>query len=137
MTDILNKDLLHALNQRARLFQKSMNHVLKDHGLFASQWSILFCLRKFGPMTQTDVSHYLHVEAPTVTRTLIKMEDSGWIARKQGTDKRARLIELTTKAEEEFLSIQHSVEELEEHILENFTMEEKQQFYNLLHKMQE
>lgn len=133
--NISNQDVLHSLNQQTRSFQKAMNKELKEHGLYGAQWTILFCLHTFGAMTQTGISRYLHVEAPTVTRTLVKMEKTGWIVRKQGTDKRERLIEQTEKAEEHFPAIKESIETLEHYLLEDFTEEEKQQLYQLLHKM--
>lgn len=109
MMDISNQDVLHSLNQRSRLFSKLLNTQLKDHGLFSSQWSILFCIHHFGSMTQTDIWKYLNVEAPTVTRTLAKMEKNGWISRRPGDDKRERIIELTDLAKDNFFSIKQSV----------------------------
>lgn len=135
MKNVSNQDLLHALNQRARLFAKSINTSLKDHGLYASQWSILFCLHQYGAMTQTEIWKYLNVEAPTVTRTLAKMEKSGWVIRKQGVDKRERIIELTGLAVDEFPTISEKVSELENDLLSEFTPDEKDQFYHLLNKL--
>lgn len=136
MKEVSNQDVFHALNQRARLFSKSINTHLIDHGLYASQWSILFCLYHFGTMTQTQIWKYLNVEAPTVTRSLAKMEKNGWITRRQGEDKRERLIELTDEAKSKFSTIKQSVTEMENQLLVNLTMDEKKQLYDLLNKIQ-
>ena len=37
-------------------------------------------------MTQKEIWQYLNVEAPTVTRTIVRLEESGWINRREGTD---------------------------------------------------
>src|SRR5690625_7750079 len=98
----LHQEIFHLMNQRTRYFAKELNNRLNDHDLFASQWSIIFCLYRYGVMTQTEIWKYLNVEAPTMTRTLSRMEKNGWIIRKQGEDKRERVIELTDFAKQEF-----------------------------------
>lgn len=135
MDKLTNQDVFHRLQQKSRYVTKLINAGLKDHGLFMSQWSILFCLGKFGPMTQTEIWTYLNVEAPTTTRTLERMEKSGWIIRSQGKDKRERIIELSESAKAIFGEIIESVETIEDKLLKEFTDTEKAQLYELLGKI--
>lgn len=135
MNEINNRDLIHTLNQRFRFIAKELNSLLRDHGLYASQWSIIFCIDQFGPMTQTEIWKYLNIEAPTVTRTLSRMEESGWIVRIQGRDKRERLIELTEEASRNIQPIQQSVDEFDQEILAGLSAEEKTQLHQLLQKI--
>lgn len=131
-----NQDVFHILQQKSRHLTKLMNTGLKDHGIYMSQWSILFCIDKFGAMTQKEICSYLHVEAPTITRTLERMEKSGLITRKQGRDKRERIIDLTEDARERFADIKASVETKEQELLRTFTETEKKQLYDLLRKIE-
>ena len=133
---LTNQDVFHRLQQKSRYITKLINIGLKDHGLFMSQWSILFCLGEFGPMTQTEIWTYLNVEAPTTTRTLERMEKSGWIIRSQGKDKRERIIELSESAKATFSEIIESVETIEDQLLKEFTDTEKAQLYELLGKIE-
>ncbi len=135
MMSISNQDLLHTMQQKGRHFSKLINEALKKHELYMSQWSVLFCLHKFGAMTQKEIWLYLNVEAPTVTRTLERMEKSEWIVRQEGTDKRERIIKPTEKAKEQFPAIKRSVEEVEQDYLSELTETEKIQLYQLLHKI--
>jgi len=135
MENVSNQELMHLLNQRKRLLEKEMNLFLKKHDLFTSQWSILFCIHRFGAMSQTDIWKYLNVEAPTVTRTLAKMEKNGWIKRQSGDDKRERIIELTEETKGKFPVIKQTVDEIESELLVNLTTKEKNQLYYLLNKM--
>lgn len=130
-----NRNLFHLLNQRYRFIAKEMNNRLGDHGLYTSQWSIIYCLEHFGPMTQTAIWKYLNVEAPTVTRTLSRMEKGGWIIRKQGMDKRERVIELTDGAKQKFSEVHEQMDDLEQDMLANFSADEKQQLQRLLQKI--
>lgn len=130
-----NQDLVHMMQQKSRQFSKSINEALKKHDLYMSQWSILYCLHKFGAMTQKEIWLYLNVEAPTITRTLERMEKSEWIIREEGTDKRERIIRLTEKAKNEFLGIKQTVESVEQEFLFHITDKEKTQLYQLLQKI--
>ncbi|WP_062440665.1 MarR family winged helix-turn-helix transcriptional regulator [Thalassobacillus devorans] len=129
------RELFHLLNQRVRLITKEVNNVLSDHGLYHSQWSIIFCLDQFGPMTQTAIWKYLNVEAPTVTRTLSRMEKNGWIIRKQGEDKRERVIEMTDAAKQKFTAVNEAVDQIEKEMAHPLSSEEIQHLKHLLRKL--
>lgn len=127
--------LFHEIHQKSRLAIKEVNEVLKEYELYSAQWSILFCLKQFGPMTQKEIWQYLNVEAPTVTRTLSKLEESGWAERKEGADKRQRIVCLTPKAETRVAEIEERVTMLEDGMLSDLSQAEQQQLMGLLKKI--
>lgn len=127
--------LFHEIHQKSRLAIKEVNEVLKEYELYSAQWSILFCLKQFGPMTQKEIWQYLNVEAPTVTRTISKLEESGWAERKEGTDKRQRIVCLTAKAESRVAEIEERVTMLEDDMLSDLSQVEQQQLMDLLKKI--
>lgn len=135
MDDLSNHDIFHVLHQKSRSVKKQLNTGLKEHNLYISQWSILFCLNKFGVMTQTEIQTYLHVEAPTITRTLEKMEKQDWIIRKHGDDKRERIIEMSDNAKTTFNIFIKDVADIEDSLLNDFTETERNQLYYLLNKI--
>ena len=127
--------LFHEIHQKSRLSIKEVNEVLKEFNLYSAQWSILFCLNQFGSMTQTAINQYLNVEAPTVTRTLVKLENRQLIARKEGQDKRERIVHLTDSAKQLIPQIEKRVEELEQKMLQELTVDERTQLSMLLKKI--
>lgn len=127
--------LFHEIHQKSRLAIKEVNEVLKEYGLYNAQWSVLFCLKQFGPMTQTEIWQYLNVEAPTVTRTLSKLEESGWAERVEGTDKRQRIVCLTPKAEAKVAEIEDRVTRLETDMLSDLSPAHQKQLQDLLKKI--
>jgi len=127
--------LFHEIHQKSRLSVKEANEALKEFNLYSSQWSILFCLKQFGAMTQKEVWQYLNVEAPTVTRTIVRLEESGWIERKEGNDKRERIVHLAEKAEKMIPEIEQRIVEVEERLLARLTKEEQQQLLALIKKI--
>lgn len=127
--------LFHALFQQQRLLTNRLNEMLKPHDLFSSQWTILFVLHKNGPLTLTQIWRYLHVEAPTVTRTVARLEKLGWVQRVAGEDKREKIVHLTDKALERFPMIEETILAFEAEMIGSLTEQEQEQFITLLQKM--
>lgn len=123
------------LYQKTRHMTKEVNEYLQKHGLYSSQWSILYCLKSHGPMTQSEIWRYLNVEAPTVTRTLLKLEESGLVKRTPGSDKRERLVSLTDKAIELLPLVEQDVRDFEQNMVASLTDEEQEHLYDLLKKL--
>lgn len=133
----MQKMLFHEIHQKSRLSVKEVNDALKEFDLYSSQWSILFCLKQFGPMTQKGIWQYLNVEAPTVTRTVLRLEESGWVLRKEGADKRERIVQLTDHAAGMMGDIEQRILEVEKKLLASLSEEEQQQLVKLLKKIGE
>ena len=131
----MNKLLFHEIHQKSRLSIKEVNDALKEFGLYSSQWSILFCLKQFGSMTQKEIWKYLNVEAPTVTRTIVRLEESGWINRREGTDKREKIVQLSSSAEQKVPEIEKRIRRVEENLLSKLSDEEQNQLIHLLKKI--
>ena len=129
--------LFHEIHQKSRLSVKEVNDALKEFDLYSSQWSILFCLKQFGPMTQKGIWQYLNVEAPTVARTVLRLEESGWVVREEGEDKRERIVHLSERAEEQVSGIEQRIRRVEEGLLATLSEEEQQQLMGLLQKIGE
>ncbi|MFX3673101.1 MAG: MarR family winged helix-turn-helix transcriptional regulator [Paenisporosarcina sp.] len=131
----MNKIVFHELHQKARLSIKEVNEALKEFELYSAQWSILFSLNRFGPMTQTEIWQYLHVEAPTITRTLMKLEQRNFVIRKEGKDKRERIVQLTEEAQLLIPRIKERIDEVEQQLLHALTNDEVNQLSRLLKKI--
>ena len=95
-------NLFHIINQTSRQISKSFNEQLVPKGLYMAQWAVIRYVKKNGPSSQKQMCDYLHVEAPTMTRTLNRMEELGLIQKTESLDRRAKIIRLTPKAEETY-----------------------------------
>src|SRR5699024_3868903 len=135
MTQTWNRDIIHLLQQKSRYIKKCLDTGLIDHQLYSAQWSILYCLEQFGSMTQTEIKDYLLVEAPTITRTIEKLEKNGWITRTPGKDKRARIISISEAGKTDLKPIIEQVGNIEATLLQHFSTEEKATLYHLLQKI--
>lgn len=127
--------LIHELFQRSRLLSKELNQALKEHGLFAAQWTVIYCIYQHGEMTLTQIWKYLNVEAPTITRTVTRLEQMGWLETREGKDRREKYVRLTESSNVRLSEIKKTIIQFEEQSLKNLTEEEEQLLVRLLKKM--
>lgn len=130
-------ELFHSINQFSRHFSKLLNESLVPLGLFYAQWTIVYRLKTAGPSTQKELSSYLGVEAPTMTRSLVRLEKSGWITRTVGKDKREKKITLTDAAMKKYDDWHNAVRSSGSHVLKNISEEEINMMILFLSKMKE
>lgn len=122
--------------QKNRQIVNHLNEALKEYGLFHAQWTILYLLEKNGPMSLTEIWKYLEVEAPTVTRTVSRLQILGWVVRLEGADKREKIIALSPSAIEQFPKIAASIERFESKVTQQLSQQEQQQLIELLRKLE-
>ena len=125
----------HKVNQLARMFMKQFNEDLENSGLYSAQWAFALRLYEQGSSTQKELSEYLVIEPPTVTRTLARMEEAGWVIREEGTDRRERKIRLSPAAYEKFAIWQQTSDKLEKIAMTNVDKEELAVFTRVLQQM--
>ena len=61
--------------QFTRTFRKKLNEHLFEVGLYYSQWSIVYYLKQCGSATLVEITNYLEVEKPTISRTVKRLEE--------------------------------------------------------------
>ena len=127
--------LIHDLFQSSRYLSYKANLTLKQHGLYSSQWSVLYCVQKHNEMTLTQIWKYLNVEAPTITRTVNRLADLGWLEISSGRDRREKVVKLTSEASKNFPVIQKSMSDFEDSVVSNLSPEEQNTLMELLKKI--
>jgi DNA-binding MarR family transcriptional regulator len=127
----------HRVNQLARLFMKRFNEDLVNTGLFSSQWSFILYLYENGSSTQKELSEYLSIEPPTVTRTLARMEEAGWVSKEEGSDRRERKVRLSPRAYEQFSHWDQISDQLEIKALTSIDKVDLEVFTRVLQQMKD
>lgn len=90
----------------ARLLRKRFEQRGSEYGLSAAQWRGLVRLVKEEGMAQARLAELLEIEPISVSRLLDRMEDGGWVERRQGVeDRRVRMVFPTPKAREAFSAV--------------------------------
>jgi DNA-binding MarR family transcriptional regulator len=115
-----------------RPFENRLNVELSKHNLFRAQWSILYYLFNEGSATLVGLSNYLGVEKPTVTRTINKLEEMGYLEPVPTKDKREKRMQLTEIGKRIYLEVRVTIDEFEQEILKGITEEELQEGIRLM-----
>jgi len=127
--------LIHELFQKTRFLTQEVNSTLKKYDLYASQWSVLYCIQLHKEMTLTQIWKYLNVEAPTITRTVNRLVTLGWIDITSGKDKREKIVKLSEKALQQFPAIRVSITAFEDSMVSELTKDEEVLLLELLQKI--
>ncbi|GLY12275.1 MarR family winged helix-turn-helix transcriptional regulator [Bacillus badius] len=124
--------LFHSVHQLSRQIMKRNNTVLQKYGLYSAQWSVLYVLMQQGRLTQKELSEYLAVEAPPMTRTIQRLVKQGYVRQVPGEDKRMKFIELTELAQKEYPVWEKAVLEMNEQTIKGFSKEHQRQLQQLM-----
>lgn len=75
------------IHDAARLMRKRFETLGRRHGLSSAQWRLLVRVVKDEGVAQARLAELLEVEPISVSRLLDRMEEAGWIERRQGSDR--------------------------------------------------
>jgi DNA-binding MarR family transcriptional regulator len=89
----------YQVNLLARLFERALRERIAPHGVVPGQYPALLCLYEHDGLTQTEIANRVHIEQPTIAKTLQRMERDGLIRRQPDPNDRRRVrIHLTPPA---------------------------------------
>jgi MarR family transcriptional regulator, transcriptional regulator for hemolysin len=131
---IRNHELFHSIHQLSRKLTKHINEVLQPYGLFSAQWSVIYVLKTKGVLTQKELSDYLCVEAPPMTRTIQRLVKQGFVQQIVGEDKRKKHIQLTMKALDEYPIWERAVLELNDSLLQSIPKSPREDLLYIISK---
>jgi DNA-binding MarR family transcriptional regulator len=124
--------LIHLLYQTTRAISQGVNHTLADYGLYSSEWSIIVAIKKTGPISQIALASYLNIEPAAISKTVVKLEEKGFVARKSGDDKREKKVLLTEKALSQYTIWEKAINKHMQSNLVDLSEEKQHEIYVML-----
>jgi DNA-binding MarR family transcriptional regulator len=126
----MTKDSIEGLgfliHDSARLLRKRFEKKGSAYGLSAAQWRLLVRLVKEEGVAQARLAELLEIEPISVSRLLDRMEEGGWIERRQDAgDRRVRMIFPTDKSRQAFAAIKSVAGDVYDAALAGLTADEK------------
>ncbi|MEV6591184.1 MarR family winged helix-turn-helix transcriptional regulator [Streptomyces acidicola] len=130
--------MTHAIFRVARLHRLLAAQLLRRVGLHPGQELVMMQLWDLGPQRQTDLVRLLGSDAATMTRTVKRLENAGFVRRRPSeTDKRATIIEPTIAS----LALRKEVElvwaELENSVAAGLAAEEQDYMIRVLDRIED
>jgi Transcriptional regulators len=124
--------LIHLLYQTTRAISQGVNQVLAEYGLYSSEWSIIVAVKASGPIAQIALANYLNIEPAAISKTVVKLEEKGFVARKSGNDKREKIVSLTEKALSQFAVWEAAVDNHRQAILAGLPEDKQHELFVML-----
>jgi DNA-binding MarR family transcriptional regulator len=126
-------DLAPAITQAARSVRTALSRNLSDSGLYAGQDGVILALAEDDGQTPGQLALRLGVKAPTMTRTIGRMEAQGFVERRaDGHDGRLTKVHLTESGAKSVESIGQSVADCGAMAVRGFSEKEVRTLLKLL-----
>jgi MarR family transcriptional regulator, transcriptional regulator for hemolysin len=114
------------MHDAARLMRKRFETLAAAYGLSAAQWRLMVRLVKEEGVAQARLAELLEIEPISVSRLLDRMEESGWVERRQDSgDRRVRTIFPTEKSRKTFGEVKAVAGEVYEEALAGLSPEQR------------
>jgi MarR family transcriptional regulator for hemolysin len=114
------------LHDAARLLRKRFETRAGGYGLSSAQWRLLVHLVREEGVSQARLAELLEIEPISVSRLLDRMEQSGWVERRQDkNDRRVRMIHPTDKSRRAFAHVKSLAGEVYDDALTGMTNVER------------
>lgn len=111
----LDQHLFFWLTQVIGARDRRLNAELKDFGLRVPEWRALAALYSRKHCTMSELADLASIDRTTLTRTIDRMQDAGWLARlADGDDMRITRLALTAAGERLFSRVWPTVSRLNE-----------------------
>ncbi|GAA1251000.1 MarR family winged helix-turn-helix transcriptional regulator [Kitasatospora nipponensis] len=128
----------HAIFRLARLHRMLAGQLLRRIGLHPGQELVMMHLWELGAQRQTDLVRLLDSDAATMTRTVQRLEQAGFVRRRPSpTDRRASLIEPTAASHALRREVEESWSRLEELVTAGLSAGERTAALHTLERLEE
>jgi DNA-binding MarR family transcriptional regulator len=117
---------------------RELTQGLKEYGLRVSEWRALAALYARQKCTMSELAELATIDRTTLTRTIDRMEDAGWLSRlADEADMRVTRLALTAAGRRMFERLWPEVEMLNAHALAGFSKAEIRDLHAILARMRE
>lgn len=111
-----------ALFRVARVHKALAGRLLRESGLHPGQELVMMTLWERGPQRQVDLAETLDADAPTMTRSIARLERAGLVRRTRSTtDRRSVIVEATEASQPLKRAVERAWAELEHATVGNLT----------------
>ncbi len=132
-----SKDIYRLFAQIVKLSFSSAYPQFHELHIHPAQADLLHILHKNPGITQSDLAKSLYIAPSTVAISLNRLEESGYVYREKGEDKRKSLVYLTAKGAQILETVDSTFLHLNRQLTETLTKEECETLAALLCKVRD
>lgn len=108
----------------ARLMSDEINTILLSSQLNYSLWQVLYVIQSQQQATLADISSYLNVSRPSITKRIQHLVELDLISQIETADKRQKLFTLSQKGLETFVYCSQQIDHFEDQLLAPISAQE-------------
>ncbi|HJE54042.1 MULTISPECIES: MarR family winged helix-turn-helix transcriptional regulator [Acinetobacter] len=116
----------------ARLLSDEINTILLSSQLNYSLWQVLYVIQTHQQCTLMNISHYLNVSKPSISKRIQNLVELGLISQLETADKRQKLFTLSEQGVETFALGSTQIEAFEKQLLEQIASDDIESSKNIL-----
>ena len=136
----LDNHVFYWLTQVIGARDRELTQGLRDFGLRVPEWRALAALYARKHCTMSELADLATIDRTTLTRTVDRMQDAGWLSRHaarkdEGDDMRVTRLELTAAGRKLFDKVWPTAQRLNELALAGLSKSEIQQLHKTLERM--
>jgi DNA-binding MarR family transcriptional regulator len=133
LEDLRLSFLIHDVS---RMRRTTFDQYMKPYGVTRSQWWVLSNLSRHDGMVQTELADILDVGKVTVGGLVDRLETAGWVERRpDASDRRAKRVFLTAKADKFLADIREAGGEMNELAFNGLSRRDRRQLFDLLSRI--
>lgn len=127
------------LNETSRAWRSELNQRLKPLGLSQGKWTTLVHLARGGDkLTQREVAERIGIEEPTLAGLLDRLQEDGWIRRKNvAHDRRCKTVHLQRKSQAVLGKIFGAAQELRHELISDIPARDLQTCMRVLTQLRD
>lgn len=116
----------HVLFGTSRAWRKALDHRLRPLGLSQGKWRTLMLLSQGGnKLTQKEIAERMGIEEPTLAGLLDRLQEDGWIQRRESPDdRRCKIVHLQRRSKSVLEKMFSTAHELRHELIENVPPDE-------------
>ena len=132
----LDNHVFYWLTQVIGARDRELTQGLRDFGLRVPEWRALAALYAKRTCSMSELADLATIDRTTLTRTVDRMQDAGWLSRlADGDDMRVTRLELTAAGRKLFDKVWPTAQRLNELALAGLSKSEIQQLHKTLERM--
>lgn len=124
--------VIRQLYQTTRIITKEMNRLLEQYGLHSAEWTVIASIKENGVVSQVILAEHLNIEPSAISKSLNALEKKGFIQREEGSDKREKMVSLTSEALSLYPNWEKIVKHHREQLLQNIPAEKLDDLFSTL-----
>jgi DNA-binding MarR family transcriptional regulator len=113
----------------------SLEKTLKEHEISVTEWSVLMSLLNGDAINVAELSRFIEVDKASISRTVSRLEERGFVSRKPGEDRRSLSLILTRTGQTIAKKLAKKSQDNEESFMESLSNQERVALKKVIKKL--